>query len=256
MPDQDWTRDRGQVEHPFHAQRERVIDPAVRAMPECFGIGVGQQPLDGHLIHDPAVGAGELRAEFLQQQLGIVTDQLAAFGQDLGDRARIGVSPPVLGGVRCRHALIPIQAGGVRRRHPDQCGNALHPLAEPLGAREGVRCATGAAHYAEPVDAQSIGDHPYVCRRVGDTATGVTIRTAIARPVVADEPDAEPVENARARPRPAPASGGAVQEEDRNPVLGSDAVHSEVTPVRSGYRLCHSGLPRVSLIHQRHGPPS
>ena len=250
VPDQHRARYRGQLEHPLPAERERIVDPAVSAVPDRFGVGVGEQPLDGHVVDDPPVGRRELRAEVPQQKFRIVADQPAALGQGFRDRVGIGVGASVPGRVRGRHALIPVQVRRVRGGETDQRRDALDPVAEQSSAGKCVRSTSRAADHAERADAQGIGDRRHVCRGVGDAPAGIPVGTAIAGPVVADKPDAQPVQDARSWPWSAPATGSAVQQEDRKAAVRcSDAVHSEVTPAWRGYRLCHSSLPRVSLIH-------
>ena len=64
--------------------------------------------------------------------------------------------------------------------------------------------------------ASAIGGH--VGRGVGDPPPGLPVGLAVAGPVETDQPDAQPVQDGRARARPDPASRRSVQQEHRTSV--------------------------------------
>ncbi len=69
------------------------------------------------------------------------------------------------------------------------------------------------------------------------------IRPAISRPVVADQPDAQAIQNARTRSRTVAAAGHAVQKKDWRAVGSSHAIHGEAATVGGLYLLHHPSPP-------------
>ena len=111
------------------------------------------------------------------------------------------------------------------------------------GARQGVRGAPGPAHDAKSVNSEVIGDSLDVIGGVRDPAVRKPVRARVARPVIADQADAEPVEDNSARTRAIAASWRAVKEEHRLSVRVTQALHRQPSPIRSLDLLRHSSLP-------------
>jgi hypothetical protein len=89
---------------------------------------------------------------------------------------------------------------GVNGGEGPEGGSAFDPVSEKGGAGQSMRAAAGAADDTKRVNFESVGDVGGIVSRVANAAATLPIRIAITRPVVADEPDAEPVEDYSARP--------------------------------------------------------
>src|SRR6516162_1114574 len=122
--------------------------------------------------------------------------------------------------IRLGHPAEPVQAFSVIRRETAQRGDAYRPVTQVRGSGAGqrVRGAARSAYYAEPVNAEMVRDSLDVVGRVRDTAAFLAVRTGIARPVVTDQPDPEPVQEDSARPRTAERAWRPMQQEHGEPV--------------------------------------
>jgi hypothetical protein len=94
------------------------------------------------------------------------------------------------------------QAGSIEQKHSLQAllacdgtqpgcdSHRAQPVGEKTGAGQGVGGAPGNAQDGEAIQAEAIGQSPYVVRPVGDRAPGLEVGAAEAGPVHGENPDA------------------------------------------------------------------
>src|ERR1022692_4294115 len=249
MPEQDRCFDARQVDAPEPAHRQHIVDPAIGAISQRLGIGFGQQPANSHVINNPAVRSGEFRTQGLKQAFGVVADLIRQRYQLGLNRCQPIVCPVAFADVESGHSVEPVQVLGVRWGKPNQDRRALYPFAQSSRTGEGVRTAAGAADNTETVDPQLVSDGAYIRSRVRDGPPAMTTRHAVARSVVADQPDTQPVQDARPWSRAGTAARRAVQQEDGHAVRPTPALHGHAAPIGNIDHLRHQGLPQST------GPP-
>jgi MinD-like ATPase involved in chromosome partitioning or flagellar assembly len=261
VPQQDRDLDVLQREPPGLAKGQHVIDPAVRPVLHRFLVGPYELAVYRHIGDDPPVRVAHLRLERDQQALGVLADLIGALGQvgrqDLLSQDQRDAVVTVAGAhfvfidIRLRHAVEPVEVLGVRRGEPDQDGDAAQAIgADQGGAGERVRPAAGAAHHAELRKPQRVSDREHVTGRIGDRPSPGPAGIPVAWPVIADQLDAEPVQDTAPRDRPVAAARGSVQQEYRESFRVAPAVKTDAAPIGNLDYLRQSSLPEPAWLYQ------
>ncbi|GID90685.1 hypothetical protein Adi01nite_00970 [Amorphoplanes digitatis] len=218
MPEPDRHIDLVELESPVTTHGHHVVDPPVRPAPHGLLIGLDEQRLDRRVVEDELIGGRHLRQQMVEQaaRLGGGTQRLPQ--QPYLNRRQVRVARlGELADVLRRHPREPVHPGIVGR-HADQGGHAVYPVRQQRRGGQGVRPSSRTADHAEALEAEAVGDRRDVRGGVAHPPVRVPIGAPVSRPVIRDQADATPVEDARPRSRSGAAARGAVQEEDRPPV--------------------------------------
>ena len=141
------------------------------------------------------------------------------------------------------------------RGHAPEGHRGRHPIAEGVGAGQGIGAATGEPHHAEPVDAERRDDLVDVAGPVDDGLVAVGGRHADARSFDHHEPKPLVVGQLSGQWGQLPAATGcAVEPEDRSaigrPVLGHPQLAS-VGQLQCAQEPGRYHVPHVISLHRR-----
>jgi hypothetical protein len=117
-----------------------------------------------------------------------------------------------------------------------------------------VRRAPGAPHDGEALQAEIVGDRPYVLRHIGDAAAREPVRTAVPGTVVGDQLCAALIEHHAARRGAEPAARRTVQQEDRSAARIAETLHHQMPPVRRAHPTSHPNAPLRRTCPVRYMP--
>src|SRR5690348_17257814 len=196
----------------------------------------------------------ELGPQNLEQPFGIAAAayllSLTIEHPDQGSQILFGITGIAVSyDVVVRHALRPDQAVGIIGCEAAQGSRANHPIFETSsgGACQRVRTAAGPSYYTESVNSEKIRNSLDIGGRGNHIPAFSAIRAWIAGPVVADQANAEPVQDDPARTRALTPARRAVQQEHREPVRVARTVDGQPVPIPGLDYLGHGSLPYADL---------
>ena len=229
------------VEAPGPEEREVVVQPAVDAVGEAVGSAL--QHLVRELVgQNLAIGRAEQRLEERDDVRGVRTPQLSCVVLEEAPQRRLAFEHgPELHEVRFTHAGQPVEPVGLVGRHGSQARCGRQPVAAERGARECVRATARDAPGREPLEPERVGDRLDIGRTVAHVSSRVPGGAAVARPVVADQPDALIAGERDPAAKEQPRGGRPVVDDDGRSVRIAVLVHREGASIPCVDSLGHGG---------------